>query len=220
MTTYLAGQFAILARTSRLRARLKWRSVAAVAIAASTLAGGASASPYNPGGLESGQLGQIAGICRSVMGLHPSEPPRPVWGAATNPDLTGGENYYQGCIASLSTAQQRINTAYVALRADADCRARGMSADRASEAQCVLRTERAQPHADGTGRPGTLRTPVSDAADGAGPARSFYDASWPEKTRREEAACASLGLNPAYTPFGDCVKDMKDTFYSIANPQG
>src|ERR1700761_9331160 len=88
---------------SRLRRTSQgFRFVAAAAasiIAAASMAGCASAAPYNPSGLDHAQLSRASDICQGVMGLSPRDPPRPVYGAADNPDLTDGENYYQGCMA-------------------------------------------------------------------------------------------------------------------------
>jgi hypothetical protein len=186
-------------------------TAAACAISMIGVAGCASAQPYNPSGLPSGQLSQVAGICQSTMGLSPSEPPRPVWGAATNPDLTGGENYYEGCIASLSDYQKAVNDGYAAVDADRDCRGQGYVSGTPGLAECVLRTER-------TARPvdrAAGATPVSQPA----PVGSYYSAGNRDENQRIEMACARLGLNPTYAAFAGCVKNMKDTFYSIDNPQ-
>ena len=212
----------ILNVTSVLQPRSNDRSRASAALAilmamvcaASTLggAGRASAQSYNPGDLPSDQFGRVANICQSTLGLRPSEPPRPVWGAATNPDLSGGETDYQGCVTSLSASQRAVNHGAAAGAADRDCRAQGYASATPGLAECVLRTQRAAQVADGS--PGTV--PVSESVSPG----SYYSASHGEQARRIESACAQLGLNPAYSAFSSCVKSMKDTFYSIDNPRG
>jgi len=151
------------------------------------------------------------------MGLSPSEPPSNVWGPASNPDLTGGENHYQGCVASLSSSLQGVNGAHIAIQADQDCREKGLASGSPQLAECVLLSEGARRVA--VAGPGTMaRTQAGDRLERVS-IRSYFDVGSREKTRREEFACARLGLNPAYGAFANCVKDMKDTFYSIDNPR-
>jgi hypothetical protein len=47
---------------------------------------------------------------------------------------------------------------------------------------------------------------------------SFYWATTGEQSRRIANACAALGLDPAAGAVASCVKEMRDTFYAIANP--
>ncbi len=183
---------------------------AASMIAATSIAGCASAAPYNPSGLGGGQLSQASDICQGVMGLSPSDPPRPVYGAADNPDLTDGENYYQGCVASLSAATSRGDFSRAQVQADADCRAKGYREGSPDLAECVLDRQRTEAVPDASYAAFTP-TPRSG--------RSYYDAGPSERHRMVEQACARLGLNPVGGAFDNCVKEMKDTFYSIDNPR-
>jgi hypothetical protein len=178
-------------------------------ISAASIAGCALASPYNPAGLSEGQLSRISDICQSAMGLSPNEPP--ILGPG-DPRLADGENHYQGCIAALSDSVSRVGEAYGAVRADQDCRARGFAEGTPGLAECVLRSERTEASV----RPMSA-TPVSDE-EAVAPG-SFYRARPHEETQRVELACARLGLNPVGEPFDDCVKEMKDTFFAIDNPQ-
>jgi hypothetical protein len=193
----------------RSAARL-WTSAAmAGAVAAAGLGGCASAQPYNPAGLDGAQLGRVEGVCQSVMGLWANEPPIPGPG---DPRLDPLENHYQGCVASLSGSLRSVDQSYGLAQADRDCRGRGLASGGPDLAQCVLETQRA----------GALRAPtmtaVSDERVQVAP-RSFYSAGPHEESRREEMACARLGLNPVDLAFDNCVKDLKDTFYAIDNPQ-
>jgi hypothetical protein len=56
---------------------------------------------------------------------------------------------------------------------------------------------------------------LSERAPASG---SFFYASPREMNRREESACASLGLEPGNSTFEGCVKSLKDTFYAIDHP--
>jgi DNA primase len=58
-------------------------------------------------------------------------------------------------------------------------------------------------------------TPVSEKLPTAG---SFYRASPRQDVRREQIACAALGLDPDKDAFDRCVKNLDDTFYGIDNP--
>ena len=183
--------------------------VAASIIAVTGIASAASAAPYDPSGLDHAQLGRASDICQGVMGLSPRDPPRPVYGAADNPDLTDGENDYQGCVASLSAAAGRADLARAQAQADADCRAKGYRDGSPQLAECVLDSER------------TERPVASYAAYEPAPRsrRSYYNAGPADRSRMVEQACAQLGLNPVGGAFDNCVKDMKDTFFSIDNPR-
>jgi hypothetical protein len=186
-----------------------------LAFAGASVAGCASASPYNPQNLDAAQLGRIADICQTTMGLRDWEAPSPVWGAAQDPHLDPGENHYQGCIASLSDAEFGADQGQALARADMACSARGYSEGSPALAECVLQSE---------GAPST-RT-AERPYDGARfsetanrkPASSFYYASPVEISRRERAACAELGLNPLYAAFDNCVANMDETFFRIDNP--
>jgi hypothetical protein len=181
------------------------------------VAASASSAPYNPAGLSSQSLARVSDICQSTLGLKPSEPEGPVWGAAMNPGLTSGENHYQGCIASLSSAMRRADTDGRKVQARQDCRSRGLVSDSPALAECVLQ------RLDGTGRDAEVmnRTPatVTDTGLAEHVPGSFFNASNREVRHREQLACARLGLVPGSGDFDGCVKTLVDTFFSIDNPQ-
>ena len=85
--------------------------IAACILAAASLTaiGCATAAPYNPQRLGAEQLSRIESICTNTMGLNDWEAPSTSWGAARNADLDPGENHYEGCVASLSEAQQTVD---------------------------------------------------------------------------------------------------------------
>lgn len=186
---------------------------------AAILGGVASASDlslnaaFNPERLPASALHGVQQICQSRMGLNPKEPLTTVWGGAVNPGLVGGENHFQGCVASLSGSLRDVAQQDANLRADADCRARGASVGSSELANCVLSSLKDQTAP-------SLQT-ISDGPT-HGPALrpgSFYTASPGEVQQREQRACADLGLNPAYGAFDACVKSMDRTFFSIDNPR-
>jgi hypothetical protein len=193
-------------------------AAAASVIVGASIASCASAAPFNPAGLSGDQLSRVADICQSVMGLHASEPPSGVWGAAVDPRLEPGENHYQGCIASLSNSLRSAGDARGLMRVDDGCRAKGFGSDSPELAECVLQSRQTRSPSSDFGSQTFAATPVHDAP-GRGAVGSFFSARPHEATRREQLACARLGLNPAYASFDSCVKDMDDTFYAIENPR-
>lgn len=197
-----------------LSRRLRGLAIASTSFfAALNVAACASAAAYNPSGLSGAQLDRVTDICRSVMGLQSSEPLILGPGDAR---LTYGENHYQGCIASLSSSLQSIDDANAGAMLDRDCRAQGLAEGSPMLAECVLQSRRSG-HLFENARAMTA-TPVADTFSRVAPG-SFYSARPHEEGQREQAACAALGLNPITEGFDSCVRDLRDTFYAIDNPQ-
>jgi hypothetical protein len=198
----------------------RWRALtAAIAcgVACAGVAACASAAPYNPDHLGSAQVARIAGICQFVMGLQPSE--RPVWGTHADTNVALGTSHFQGCVTSLSDSLQQVGTADAAAQADQDCRAKGFAPNSPDLAVCVL-----QALNTGSSVAAATRTPSSPPAQTtATPARmvavgSFFYASPRETVRREQLACAQLGLEPPGALFASCVQGLQQTFFTIDNP--
>ena len=205
----------LYARMSPCGMLKRWCLAASLLIATSTAA--AAATPYNPHGLPAPQLAHIDTICRETMGLSPREAPSGVWGAAQDPHLDPGENHYQGCVASLSDAQRNIDETREGLRADADCRARGLADSSPGLAVCVLGAQRAKAsHIEAAENAVNAPTAAVKASHWPG---SFLTASPRESKRRERLACAQLALEPMYPAFQACVAHMDDVFFRIDNPQ-
>ncbi len=174
----------------------------------------ASAGPYNPDSLPSDQVVRIAQICETTMGLKPSEPPVSGVHPGT-PHLDTYVSHYQGCIASLSDSVQSMSDAGSARRADAECRAKGLQSDSAELALCVLTTASAEATSGGA----PVSATVAATANGRmTPVGSFFYASPRETRRREQIACAELGLEPFGDEFAHCVTNLQTTFFAIDNP--
>jgi hypothetical protein len=178
----------------------------------------ASAAPFHPDPSGAGRSDRVAAICRNVMGLEPSEPL--VWGIHTGvPDLDTWTSHYRGCVFSLSSSLARIDAQQAAHQAEQQCRSEGLEPGSPELAVCVLQSTRRTPNP----------TAASATAAGAGPpdrglaavktaSGSFYSASTRELSRREELACAELGLEPSSGAFESCVRNLKATFFAIDNP--
>jgi hypothetical protein len=175
----------------------------------------ASAGSYNPDNLSADQGGHIAQICQVVMGLKPSEPPISALHPGT-PHLDPDVSHYQGCIASLSDSVQSVNDAHAARQADTDCRARGLQDGSSELAVCVLQSANANashpPVMPASSAPVRLESEIATSV------KSFNYASAHETVRREQLACASLGLEPPGGDFARCVRNLHTTFFAIDNP--
>jgi hypothetical protein len=155
----------------------------------------------------------IAGICQNVMGLSPGE------------RLTGGNwlgndkldywtSHYRGCLVSLSDSMQSARDTTVVQQAEDRCRAKGLLPGSPDLALCVLQSANEHPEP-------ALTPAVSSQAllnESSVAAGSFYFASTHEIARREQVACAELGLSPAQAAFTSCVRQLRSTFYAIDHP--
>lgn len=199
------------------RSRGLRRTLAATAMLAAAglgTAACASAARYNPDGLGAAQIAQVEQICQTVMGLAPAE--RPSWGTMlpVGAHLRNGGSHYQGCVSSLSDSLQRVSAGRAAAQAQAGCRARGLESGTSALALCELQSAAVQPSPAGAAPLASVGSATAlPVAAGA-----FLYASPDELVRREQLACASLGLAPSGSLFARCVRQLRDTFFAIDNP--
>jgi hypothetical protein len=189
------------------------------------VSGGARAADtsYNPDRLPAAQVAQVAEACVNVLGLNPHE--GPVGGIYRgSPHLDDGVNHYQACVAALSDSLEDVAAANRAAQATDDCRAAGLAAGSPGLAQCVLRGIDSPSRTKATvaaDAPAAGHTPAAAGTTAAAgrPSNFFLDS--PRVTRRkEESACARLGLVPPGGEFAKCVRLLHDDFFSIDNPIG
>ena len=187
----------------------------ASAIATLGISACAAATPlFNPDGLQGTQLARVEQVCQSVMGLSPKE------------RLSGGEwlgdqrldywtSHYRGCVTSLSDSVQNVSGDQATQQSDRDCRAKGYADGTPDLALCVLQGARQSP-----GAPGQLVTAgQSQSAESLPTASgSFFYASPHETRRREEVACAAVGIEPTHDAFKACVDGLQNTFHAIDTP--
>jgi hypothetical protein len=174
----------------------------------------ATQPPYNPDNLGDTQYSRVAGICQNVMGLSPKE--RQSGGNWLGNDrLDYWTSHYQGCIVSLSDSLQSVNDTLVTQQADETCRAKGYATGSPDLALCVLQTANSHPEPTPSPATAAAATPVSEKLPAVG---SYFRASPHETVRREQVACAALGLEPTNGSFKSCVKGLSDTFYAIDHP--
>jgi hypothetical protein len=183
---------------------------ACAAVVASAGACAVTTSVFNPDGLADVQLAHVTNVCQTVMGLSPKE--RLIGGEWRS----GGErldywtSHYRGCVTSLSDSMVRISDLQANRQADSDCRARGYASGSSDLALCV-QASKGRPRTTPTANsPTTLSLPVASG--------SFFYARAAESRRREENACAAIGLEPGSADFNSCVKSLNDTFFAMDNP--
>ncbi len=187
---------------------------AACVLAGTSVIGCADTPAYNPDNLGVAQYTKVTDICRNVMGLSPAE--RLAGGNwLGNSRLDYWTSYYRGCVLSLSDSLSRSIDAGIVQQADADCRSKGYRSGTPDLALCVLNTANARAGAPQPQDDLAAATPVSETVP---PAGTFFRASPRETARRQQLACAALGLDPADAAFNRCVKALGDTFYSIGHP--
>ncbi len=198
-----------------MRTRHASPAVALGIVACITIAACASAAAYNPDQLGTGQADRVAAICQDVMGLTPSE--GLTYGIHTGvSNLDTWTSHYRGCVSSLSSSLASVNSERAASQAEQACRAKGLEPGSPELAVCVLQSTET---ASSPAAPGAATAGAAPPDRGLMPASgSFYKASNRELTRREQLACAELGLEPASSPFASCVRNLKATFYAIDNP--
>lgn len=173
----------------------------------------AAATPaFNPDGLQEAQLSRVAQVCQEVMGLSPSE------------RLIGGEwlgdsrldywtSRYRGCMTSLSDSVQNAGESQAKEAADRDCRAKGYAPGSPDLALCVLQRSA---HTRGTAGAQTIAQSSAEPLPAA--SGSLFYAAAHERRRREELACAAVGIEPTAEAFKACVNDLQNTFHAIDTP--
>ncbi len=189
--------------------------IAPCVVACMSVVACASAAPYNPDQLGTGQADRVAAICQNVMGLDPSEPL--TWGIHTGvANLDTWTSHYRGCVFSLSQSLSDVNSERAASQAQDACRAKGLQPGSPDLAVCELQSTESASTPAATSAATAGSTPPDQGLTPA--SGSFYHASNRALSQREDLACAELGLEPASVPFASCVANLKATFFAIDNP--
>jgi hypothetical protein len=189
-------------------------SVVSCGLVGTGMAGCATAATSDQPFAGNAATARVAGICQNVMGLSPRERLRGGnW--LGNDKLDYWTSYYRGCLISLSDSLQSVSDNQVVQQAEERCRDRGLPPGSADLALCVLQTANEHPQPAVSQMTDSGQTSVSAATAAPG---SFYFASPSESARREQLACAALGLSPAQGEFKTCVQQLKATLYAIDHP--
>jgi hypothetical protein len=189
-------------------------TAASSAIALLSISACAAATPaFNPDGLQETQLSRVAQVCQNVMGLSPSE--RLIGGDwLGDSHLDYWTSRYRGCVTSLSDSVQSLGDLQDKQQADRACRAKGYADGSSDLALCVLQSTPA--HGSEVAQPSAVSQPSAEALPSA--RGSLFYATAHERRRREELACAALGIEPTRDAFKACVNDLQNTFHAIDTP--
>jgi hypothetical protein len=176
-------------------------AIALVAACATT-----NPTPYNPEHLNTNQATEIGQICQDVMGFKPTAPAVDnAWPG--DPDPGAETNGYRGCIASLSRSLLTSGAARATSAADRACRGEGLTDGSPALAECVLKRAQAVRPAAAAQSVSLVVTPFED---GQGPN------SWSHQTeRREQQACAQIGLEPAGSQYASCLNGLSDVITAM-----
>ena len=176
---------------------------------------GAAKQPYNPDGLDTVQLTRVLDVCEHVLALRASEPlTGGVWIGVNRLDYW--TSHYRGCVLALSDAVINNTRADTADEAHKSCEAKGFKVGTPDYGSCMLTAMRqASPNATAK-EAANLAAPAK--GEGSQPLTSYFNSSSRVTARREELACASVGVDPATPAFEACVRELDRIFYAIDHP--
>lgn len=193
--------------------RIPVLTTASIAVAVLSISAcAATTAAFNPDGLAEAQLSRVADVCQNVMGLSPAE------------RLVGGEwlgdsrldywtSRYRGCVTSLSDSVRNAGDSQAKQEADRDCRAKGYASGSPDLALCVLQSARDRRPVEAAQAASQHSAEPLPTASG-----SLFYATSHERRRREELACAAVGIEPTGDAFKACVNDLQNTFHAIDTP--
>jgi hypothetical protein len=198
--------------TRNLNSRIPLLTTSLAIAVLSTSACAAATPAFNPSGLQEAQISRVEAVCQNVMGLSPNE--RLVGGYwLGDSQLDYWTSRYRGCVTSLSDSVRTTAEGQANEQADRECRAKGYASGSPDLALCVLQT------AHETQAAVTAQPPIQQASQPLPAASgSLFYASAGTRHRREELACAAIGIEPTGDAFNACVNDLQRTFHAIDTP--
>ena len=147
------------------------------------------------------QTAAIQATCTKVMRLRP-----------------GAE--FEACVSSLSDSVASLVSADYANNAYRDCAQAGLKRETPEFSRCVLDHENTQ--RDGAGLPAGAAAKLNAAY--ITPADSnpddYFESSFKMRHRREQYACAQLGLEPDTSAFVSCVGNLDTEIFVVDHPNG
>jgi hypothetical protein len=146
------------------------------------------------------QLALVKATCTNIIGVR-----------------TYGE--MRGCVSSLSDALAAKTEARIDVMSDSDCAGRGLARGTAEYSVCVLERQRANAAEYARSAPAAANSqaPVKLAYGEKGQADDHSDWTSDARYRREEYACAQLGLDPTDQAFAECVAGLEISLYNADN---
>lgn len=134
--------------------------------------------------------------------------------------LQEGQAQFDGCVSELSdTAADLIENAR-ATYAYRACEAKSLKPNTSDFARCVLDQENIERVASIPAAEDVLKLSTADIKPADNIHDSYYTASFDVRRRREQFACAVLGLEPDTDPFITCVNNLDMELFAIGHPLG
>ncbi len=165
--------------------------VTSFAFSAAVAAG--SCAAQSAGRLGPNQINLIRSTCETVMRIR------------NGVDM-------EACMRSLADTMVAQTEGEIVWRADADCARQGLPRGTAAFAMCVLNRERADPPSQNAAAIPPVLVYAPQSTEG------YYNASFDTKRRREQYACAQLGISPVSPTFGQCVADLDASLFNADHP--
>lgn len=160
--------------------------------------------------IRTASLAALAGFL-ALAGAAPQALARPAAPSAADDScrmvmgLQTGEEHYVNCLQSLQASQDSLGRGRALTAAREGCLDKGFKPGSPDLAVCTLKTKAA---------PAPLQAvPVSSSA------KSWFMASSGERHRREQLACARIGLDPTSGAFDSCVAGLASALFAADNPQ-
>ena len=147
------------------------------------------------------QAAAVEATCAKVMRLRPGQE-------------------FEACVSSLSDSVASIVRADYANNAYQACAQTGLKRETSQFSRCVLDQENAQKDAGGfsAGAAAKLNAAYITPAD-ANP-EDYFESSFKMRHRREQYACAQLGLEPDTSAFQYCVSNLDKEIFVVDHPNG
>jgi hypothetical protein len=186
------GQGDPLARSRQL---LYGIPLVAVAIAIGMMTNAANAETYGIGPLSPEQASRARETCAGVVRVNQ------------------GTVQFDACVESLSRTLSDGNKIQLLTKSYDDCMAAHHKDGTPEFAACVLDRKNALSHPGGAIAGSDFTLPANEAAQ-----RTFSSSNADERRRKEEYACAQLGLSPGRASFGQCVTQLDVALWSVNNP--
>jgi hypothetical protein len=139
------------------------------------------------------QRSRVGDICGSTVGLEP------------------GQAQYEGCVDSLSDSLRSLTQGRAAWAAHDACLDKGLKLGSPDLAVCTLQSTEAKAL-------GATDLTLANAGAARGSIKSYFSTSNRDQFRREQLACAQLGLDPVSGAFDSCVASLRSALFAADNP--
>ena len=138
----------------------------------------------------------VGQVCQSVIRVQP------------------GTAQYDGCVESLSGSAASIGQGRAMMQAHDACLDRGLQPGTPALAECTLSQAGARPAAAAI----KASDSVAPQMQTPGGSKSWFSISRDDQFRRQQLACARIGLDPTSAAFDGCVAGLGSTLFELDNP--